>query len=71
MKRIAFVRDRIGEVMGGVVSAVTSFALFVPLQDSLVEGLLRFARGFGLRQGGRCGLKFSRSRSAFHERILP
>ncbi len=41
-KKIAFVRDRVGDIMPGVVSAVTNFGLFVQLQESLVEGLLRF-----------------------------
>lgn len=35
-----FLNDRIGEVFGGVVSAVTSFGLFVELKDLYVEGLV-------------------------------
>ncbi|WP_223879211.1 ribonuclease R [Chitinimonas arctica] len=38
-----FVRDRIGEVFDGVVSAVTSFGLFVQLEGLFVEGLVHIS----------------------------
>ena len=38
-----FMRDRIGEVFEGVVSAVTSFGLFVLLDNLFVEGLVHIS----------------------------
>lgn len=35
-----FIRDRIGQVLEGVISAVTGFGLFVELKDIYVEGLI-------------------------------
>jgi ribonuclease R len=35
-----YLRDRVGEVFPGVVSAVTNFGLFVELKDLYVEGLV-------------------------------
>ncbi len=35
-----YLQDRVGEVFGGVVTAVTSFGLFVELADLYVEGLV-------------------------------
>lgn len=40
-KKIAFIRDRVGDRFSGVVTAVTRFGLFVQLTENLVEGLLR------------------------------
>lgn len=35
-----FMSDKVGEIFDGIVSAVTSFGLFVELQDVFVEGLV-------------------------------
>jgi len=43
-KKIAFLRDRVGETLDGVVTGVARFGLFVQLTDSLVEGLVRVDR---------------------------
>ncbi len=43
-KKIAFVRDKVGESFDGIVTAVTAFGLFVQLTASLVEGLLHVTR---------------------------
>ncbi|MGC8487361.1 MAG: ribonuclease R family protein, partial [Clostridia bacterium] len=40
VKQIEYMVDKIGETYGGVISGVTSFGLFVEL-DNLVEGLVR------------------------------
>jgi ribonuclease R len=40
-KKIVFMKDRVGDVFEGVVTAVTSFGLFVRLTETLVEGLVR------------------------------
>jgi ribonuclease R len=40
-KKIVFMKDRVGEVFEGVVTAATSFGLFVRLTETLVEGLVR------------------------------
>ena len=41
LKKAEFMEDKIGEIYEGVVSGVTSFGLFVEL-DNTVEGLIRF-----------------------------
>ena len=41
LKKAEFMQDKIGEIYEGVVSGVTSFGLFVEL-DNTVEGLIRF-----------------------------
>jgi ribonuclease R len=43
-KKLAFVRDQVGEEFAGVVTAVVHFGLFIQLNDNLVEGLLRIDR---------------------------
>jgi ribonuclease R len=43
-KKIAFVRDRVGETFDGIVTGVAPFGLFVQLTENLVEGLLHVAR---------------------------
>ena len=43
-KKIAFIRDKVGQVFSGVVTAVVRFGLFVQLTENLVEGLLRVER---------------------------
>jgi ribonuclease R len=48
-KKIAFVRDRIGERLDGVVTGVVPFGLFVQLTESMVEGLLHVERLGGER----------------------
>jgi ribonuclease R len=40
IKKIEFMRDKLGEVFSGHITGVTSFGLFVELQDSFVEGLV-------------------------------
>ncbi len=42
MYRAYLMRDQIGETFAGVVSAVTSFGVFVELEDPYVEGLIKF-----------------------------
>lgn len=39
--RAFFLRDRIGDVFDGVISGVTSFGVFVVVDDPFVEGLVR------------------------------
>ncbi len=39
--RIRFMKDKIGEIFGGVISGVTAFGFFVELEDIFVEGLVR------------------------------
>jgi len=39
--RVRFMRDKIGEEFGGIISGVTAFGFFVELQDIFVEGLVR------------------------------
>jgi ribonuclease R len=39
--RAYFMRDRVGDVLEGVISGVTSFGLFVTIDDPFVEGLVR------------------------------
>jgi len=41
MYRAYLMRDRIGDELDGVVSAVTGFGLFVEIPDPFVEGLIR------------------------------
>ena len=41
LKKAEFMQDKIGEIYEGVVSGVTSFGLFVELENT-VEGLIRF-----------------------------
>jgi len=43
-KKLAFIRDRIGETFNGVVTGVARFGMFVQLTDSLAEGLLHVER---------------------------
>jgi len=44
LKKIEFVRERVGEVFEGIVTTATRFGLFVQLADTYVEGLLHVAR---------------------------
>ena len=39
--RAYFMRDRVGDVLDGVISGVTGFGLFVTIDDPFVEGLVR------------------------------
>jgi ribonuclease R len=39
--RAFFLRDRVGDVLDGVISGVTGFGLFVQIDDPFVEGLVR------------------------------
>jgi ribonuclease R len=39
--RAFFMRDRVGDVLEGVISGVTGFGLFVTIDDPFVEGLVR------------------------------
>jgi ribonuclease R len=43
MYRAYLMRDRLGEELAGTVSAVTSFGLFVAVDEPFVEGLVRLA----------------------------
>lgn len=40
LKKCQFMKDKVGEVYGGLVSGVTSFGFFVELKDWFVEGLV-------------------------------
>jgi ribonuclease R len=40
-KKLAFIKDRVGEEFEGVVTGVARYGLFVQLVENLVEGLLR------------------------------
>ncbi|NLY43681.1 MAG: ribonuclease R [Clostridiaceae bacterium] len=42
LKKVEFMKDKIGEVFEGVISGVTSFGMFVEL-DNTVEGLIRIS----------------------------
>lgn len=41
IKKVRFMRDRLGEIYAGRISAVTSFGLFVELDEIYVEGLVK------------------------------
>ena len=41
IKKLQFMADKVGEAFTGIVSGVTSFGLFVELENVLVEGLIR------------------------------
>ena len=41
IKKVRFMRERIGEIFAGHISGVASFGLFVELDDMYVEGLVR------------------------------
>lgn len=43
-KKVAFIAGKVGQTFDAVVTGVTRFGLFVQLNDSLVEGLLRVER---------------------------
>ena len=43
MYRAWVMRERLGDALPGVISAITSFGLFVELDEPFVEGLARFA----------------------------
>jgi ribonuclease R len=40
-KKVALIRDRVGDMFYGVVTGVTSFGMFVQLTENLVEGLVK------------------------------
>ena len=40
-KKVAFIRDKVGEIFRGVISGVAPFGLFVQLEENLVEGLVK------------------------------
>jgi ribonuclease R len=40
-KKVAFIADRVGEKFRGVITGVARFGLFVQLEESLAEGLLK------------------------------
>ena len=42
VKVLELLKDRIGEVFAGVVTGITSFGIFVQLQQYLIEGLIRY-----------------------------
>jgi len=43
-KKVALIRDRVGELFYGVVTGVTAFGMFVQLTENLVEGLVKVER---------------------------
>ncbi|MFH1994933.1 MAG: ribonuclease R [Nitrospinota bacterium] len=43
LKKVQFMKDKIGEVYKGIISGVTSFGIFVELQDIFVEGLVHIS----------------------------
>ena len=43
-KKIAFMRDRVGDAFDGIVTGIAAFGCFIRLTESLVEGLLRVDR---------------------------
>ena len=40
LKKLEYMRDKIGDVFKGVITGVTSFGVFIALEDILVEGLI-------------------------------
>lgn len=43
VKKIEFLRDKVGEEYYGIISGVTSYGLFVELEDFLIEGLIHIS----------------------------
>ncbi len=43
LKKVQFMKDKIGEIYKGIISGVTSFGIFVELQDIFVEGLVHIS----------------------------
>ncbi len=43
LKRVQFMKDKLGEEFSGVISGVTSFGIFVELDDIFVEGLIHIS----------------------------
>lgn len=41
LKKLEFMKDKIGEEYNGIISGVTAFGFFVEIEDILVEGLVR------------------------------
>jgi ribonuclease R len=48
LKKAEFMRDKVGEQYDGLISGVTSFGLFVELEEYFVEGLIHISQ---LRDG--------------------
>jgi len=43
-KKVALIRDKVGDLFYGVVTGVTAFGMFVQLTENLVEGLVKVER---------------------------
>ncbi len=43
-KKVALIRDKVGDLFYGVVTGITSFGMFVQLTENLVEGLVKIER---------------------------
>jgi ribonuclease R len=67
-KKVALIRDRVGDLFYGVVTGVTAFGMFVQLTENLVEGLVKVERlgdeHFVFDQGSQT-LTGSRSRTVW------
>jgi ribonuclease R len=64
--RAFFLRDRIGDVLSGTISAVTSFGVFVATDEPFVEGLIRSEElGDDIFSFDETGLRLVGRRSGF------
>ncbi len=70
--RALFMRDRIGDVLTGTIAGVTSFGVFVSIDDPFVEGLIRIenlspaSAAAGNRPANRPRFEFDETRSRLY-----
>jgi ribonuclease R len=43
VKKLEFLRDKVGEEYSGLISGVTSYGLFITIEDFLIEGLIHIS----------------------------
>jgi len=43
-KKVALIRDKVGDLFYGVITGVTAFGMFVQLTENMVEGLVKIER---------------------------
>ncbi|MBE7415823.1 MAG: ribonuclease R [Deltaproteobacteria bacterium] len=68
LKKCQFMKDKVGDVYGGLVSGVTSFGFFVELKDWFVEGLVHvsmLADDYYIHDEKRHALVGERTKRAF------